>query len=62
MEPILTVQADRIPRAYLAGVNTGKDRESYDATMKELEDLAKALGFEVAGILIQNTDTLTQRT
>ena len=62
MEPIPTTQADRIPRAYLAGVNTGKDREGYDASMQELGELAKALGFQVAGQLVQNADALTQRT
>ena len=49
-------------KAILVGLNTGTDRDRYDASMRELQELVKACGLEVADTFIQNAPAVTQKT
>ncbi len=49
-------------KALLAGLCTGRDRQQYEASMKELEELAAACDLAVADCFIQFAPSITQRT
>lgn len=49
-------------RAILAGLNTGKRLEQYQASMKELARLAEACSLEVVSCIVQNAPKVTQKT
>ncbi len=49
-------------KAILAGLCTGRDRQQYEASMKELEELAAACGLAVADCFIQFAPSVTQKT
>ena len=49
-------------RAVLCGLNLSGDAEHYAVTMKELAELARALGLSVCGEVVQNASAVTQKT
>ncbi|MBQ4307983.1 MAG: GTPase HflX [Lachnospiraceae bacterium] len=57
-----TSQERKAAKAVLCGLNLKDTPEHYAVTMKELGELAKALGLSVAGEVVQNASTVTQKT
>ncbi len=56
------VPAEERKRAVLAGLNTGRNRAEYDASMRELRALAEALGLVPAATMVQSAAAITQKT
>ena len=51
-----------VPRAVLAGCNTGMNADKYQRSIDELRGLAKACGLDPVSTVLQNADSITHAT
>ena len=54
--------AEALPRAILAGCNTGMKADKYERAVSELKGLAEACGLEPVSIVTQNADVINHAT